>query len=65
MKRKTTFEAIQRLLADGAWHALDDLREVTAFPAEWVKELKAEGLIDTRDQMGNTLVRLRPAPNGA
>lgn len=68
MKRRSTFEAITRLLEDGSWHELDDLRDATSFPAEWVKELEAEGILDTRAQVGNVLVRLRaerPEPNAA
>jgi hypothetical protein len=60
VKRTATFDAITRLLSDGAWHAVDDLRDVTGWPVEWVDELAAEGLVDTREQIGHTLVRLRP-----
>lgn len=60
MKRSTkTFDAITRMLNDGSWHALDDLRDVTRWPGEWAQELAAEGIIDTREQPGKLLVRLR------
>ena len=47
------------MLEDGTWHAVDDLRDVTSLPDEWVRELQAEGLIETREQVGNVLVGLR------
>ena len=62
MRQQKTFEAITRVLDDGSWHELDDLRQATSFPAEWVKELEAEGLVCTREQVGNVLVRLRTSP---
>jgi hypothetical protein len=55
----TTFDTITRMLDDGSWRALADLRDVTSLPDEWVEELQAEGLIETREQVGNVLVRLR------
>ena len=59
MRPQTTFQAITRVLDDGSWHALDDLRAATSWPDEWVQELEAEGLIETRQQVGSVLVRLR------
>jgi hypothetical protein len=43
MRPQKTFPAIARLLADGCWHAIDDLGNVTTWPEEWVNELPAEG----------------------
>ena len=55
-----TYEAIVRLLRDGAWHAFEDLRAVTQFPCEWVDELDAEGVVDVERSAGEVvLVRLR------
>ena len=59
MRPQRTFLAITRVLGDGAWHALDELEPVTQWPHEWVSELAAEGLVDTKEQVDNTLVRLR------
>jgi hypothetical protein len=64
-RRKKTFEAITRVLDDGSWHELEDLRKATSFPSEWVEELEAEGIVDTQDQIGNVLVRLRPQASPA
>ena len=41
--RTTTFDAITRMLKDGTWHALEDLRDVTSMPDEWVTELEPKG----------------------
>ena len=59
MRRGTpTFDALVALLRDGAWHTIDDLRAVTRFPADWVEELRAEGILDVREGIV-TMVRLR------
>jgi hypothetical protein len=58
VKRRKTFDAIPRVLEDGSWHELDDVREATGFADDWLTELEAEGLLDTEEQFGNTLVRL-------
>jgi hypothetical protein len=66
LRQQKTFEAISRALEDGTWHRLDDLRDVTRWPEEWTRELEAEGLLDTEEQLGSVLVRLRdPAPSSA
>ena len=52
------FEAIQTVLTDGAWHELEDLRDATSFPSEWVQELEAEGVVELQEGLV-TLVRLR------
>ena len=61
MRPPRTFEAISNVLRDGSWHEIDELRAATHFPAEWVKELSAEGVVDTRDESGNLRVRLAAA----
>jgi hypothetical protein len=57
--RTETFDAVIAVLRDGAWHSIDDLREATRFPEDWVDELRAEGLLDV-DESLVTMVRLRP-----
>ena len=64
MRPQRTFESIVRLLSDGAWHAVDDLRDVTSFPDEWVHELRAEGVVDVNDGVV-TMVRLQPGLVGS
>jgi hypothetical protein len=49
------------VLQDGSWHGIEDLRAVTRFPAEWVNELSADGVVDASYDSGNLLVRLAPA----
>jgi hypothetical protein len=59
MRPKRTFDAIVRVLGDGAWHTVDDLKDATNYPGEWVEELEAEGVVDVTEGMV-TMVRLRP-----
>jgi hypothetical protein len=59
VRRQKTFEAITRVLDDGAWHTVDDLTTATKWPEDWTKELEAEGLIETQKHVGGVLVRLR------
>lgn len=61
MRPQRTFEAITRALQDGAWHTVEDLRQVARFPIEWVEELQAEGILETTEQVeGHLLIRLNP-----
>jgi len=59
-RTQRTFEAVVSVLRDGAWHSLDDVKAATHFPAQWVDELAAEGIVDV-DEGLVTLVRLRPS----
>ena len=47
-KRELTYPAVIDVLADGEWHADEDLREVTCFPHEWLKELEHERKLERR-----------------
>ena len=62
MKPRPTFEAITNLLRDGSWHEIDELRAATHFPAEWVQELSAEGVVDTSEEDSGLRVRLTGQP---
>jgi hypothetical protein len=53
--RLKTFTAITHMLEDGSWHELDDLREATSFPVEWVQELEAEGTVTCLSIRGHPL----------
>ena len=65
MRPRRTFHAIIAVLQDGAWHLVEDLDEATRFPAEWVEELQAEGIVETIEQLGGQpLVRLSRAALG-
>ena len=59
-KPHQTFEAILEVLRDGAWHTLDDVSAATRYPADWVSELRSEGVVDVREGLV-TMVRLRPS----
>ena len=54
MQPRRTFERIASALRYGSWHEIDDLRAATSFPEEWVRELGAELVPDTRED-GSTL----------
>lgn len=62
MKPQPTFEAITNVLRDGSWHEIDELRAATHFPAEWVQELRAEGVVDTSEEGTSLRVRLTEGP---
>jgi hypothetical protein len=47
----TTIEKIHALAQDGEWKTVDDLRNVSSFPEEWLKELRHEGY-DVREDEG-------------
>lgn len=60
------FEATEAFTTTGAErHEFDDLRRATSSPADWVRALEAEGLLDRDEREGQTLVRLRPQPVSA
>ncbi len=55
----TTYERIIELLGDGEWHPVDDLRLVTRYPDEWVRELRHEGHAVVGRSGDAAVVRLR------
>lgn len=53
----STYGRLVDLLADGEWHTDDELLALTAYPDEWLKELRYEGfLLSERPEAG--LVRM-------
>ena len=46
--RELTYPAVISLLEDGQWHADEDLRTVTSFPQEWLKEVERERVLERR-----------------
>jgi hypothetical protein len=58
MNRVSTYTRLLALLSDGQWHGEDDLREITRYPREWVKELCREGHDVSKDASGAFWVRL-------
>jgi hypothetical protein len=55
--RELTYPAVISLLEDGQWHADDDLRVVTSFPREWLREVERERRLE-RHPDSPRLVRL-------
>lgn len=40
----STYDRVRSVLADGDWHTLDELKEVSFFPERWIDELRIDGL---------------------
>jgi hypothetical protein len=59
MERVSTYPRLLGLLADGEWHGEDDLRKITPYPDEWVKELRYDGHEVAVNERGDSLVRLK------
>ena len=46
----STYQRVKDVLADGDWHTVDELREVSSFPERWIEELRKDGLEIVRDE---------------
>ena len=57
--RTKTFNAIVDALQDGQWHSLDEVAEKTRYADEWIDALQRESILETDEQDGQLLVRLR------
>jgi hypothetical protein len=57
--RTRTFDSILELLADRRWHSQSEVAERTHYPSQWIDELSRESLLETDEQGGQVLVRLR------
>ena len=40
----STYQRVKDVLADGEWHSIEELKEVSMFPERWFEELRREGL---------------------
>ena len=40
----TTYDRVKDVLADGDWHSLDELKQVSYFPERWLEEFRRDGL---------------------
>jgi hypothetical protein len=40
----STYQRVKDVLADGEWHSIEELKEVSMFPERWVEELRKDGL---------------------
>lgn len=47
----STYERVRNVLADGDWHTVDELREVSFFPERWINELRIDGLEVVEDEI--------------
>jgi hypothetical protein len=55
----STYAQLLELLSDRAWHCEDELRSITPFPREWMKELSYDGHEVAADESGTPVVRLK------
>jgi hypothetical protein len=46
----STYDRVRGVLADGDWHTLDELKEVSFFPERWIDELRIDGLEVIEDE---------------
>ncbi len=46
----STYERVRSVLADGDWHTLDELKQVSFFPERWIDELRLDGLEVVEDE---------------
>ena len=46
----STYERVRNVLAEGDWHTVDELREVSFFPERWINELRIDGLEVVEDE---------------
>lgn len=40
----STYKRIKDLLADGEWHDIEELKQLSSFPERWLEELRRDGL---------------------
>ena len=52
----STYERVRNVLADGDWHTVDELREVSFFPERWIDELRLDGLEVLEDEAQGKVV---------
>jgi hypothetical protein len=59
-----TYAQVIRVLADGDWHAADELEAVARFPEHWLRELRHDGHQVVTDAGGRPLIRLQESNAG-
>jgi hypothetical protein len=47
----STYERVKTVLADGDWHTVDELKQVSSFPERWIEELRRGGLEVVEDEV--------------
>jgi hypothetical protein len=40
----STYERVKDVLADGEWHSIDELKQVSSSPERWIEEMRRDGL---------------------
>jgi hypothetical protein len=59
--RTKTYDSIVRILSDLRWHEVDELRPVTRYPEDWVRELTHDPGFDVDAHQGRLRLRVPAA----
>lgn len=51
-----TYDRVKRVLSDGRWHTVEELREISYFPERWIEELRKDGLEVVEDEREGKVV---------
>jgi hypothetical protein len=58
--RTKTYQAIVRVLSDLRWHEVRELEQVTAFPHDWLAELKRDPTFEVDAEKRRLRLRVLP-----
>jgi len=56
-----TYDRVKDVLADGDWHTIEELKQVSFFPERWLEEFRRDGLEVIEDDGKVALVGAAPA----
>lgn len=48
----STYDRVKGVLADGEWHSVSELKQVSSFPERWIEELRRDGVEVVEDKVG-------------
>ena len=49
--RGSTYDRVKQVLADGEWHSVEELKNVSSFPERWIEELRRDGVEVMEDKL--------------
>lgn len=49
--RGSTYDRVKQVLADGEWHSVEELKNVSSFPERWIEELRRDGIEIVEDKL--------------
>ena len=47
----STYDRVKDVLADGEWHSVEELKQVSSFPERWIEELRRDGVEVMEDKV--------------